>query len=284
MIKPLNQLNAFFALAEERMLKGSDQLLWLHLFNRFNKVHWQETIRVSDKALADDMRLYDSTGKPASVNTIRNAKSRLKLKGFIDFKPGKGIDLTSYTMVQLYEDDNPCDTPDHTPTLDPYDTPCDSYKVYSLSSKLEKDVKTKDVKTKDDNNTTHVRGEVEPEEVHAGGQLSLPSQKVLDIWEKCKGAKLDGNQLIDLTTLEKAYGLETVKKAMETASLKNKYDSFPKVTYTFFKMIFDEQQRGSEKNDTRRNDSKVGRVATSAMPEWESRDFDAVAFKRFLES
>ena len=51
MDKPLVQLNKFFELAAERKLSGSDQLVYLHLFNAFNRAHWTETLRVMDRQL-----------------------------------------------------------------------------------------------------------------------------------------------------------------------------------------------------------------------------------------
>ncbi len=53
MFKPLSQLNQFFKLAPEKTLSGSDQLVYLHLFNKFNQAHWTETILVRDAELLE---------------------------------------------------------------------------------------------------------------------------------------------------------------------------------------------------------------------------------------
>ena len=82
MFKPLSQFNAFFKLAIEKTLCGTDQLVCLHLQNKFNQAHWAETISVKDAELLELIRWYDKTGKPTSIDTIRNAKARLKMKGY----------------------------------------------------------------------------------------------------------------------------------------------------------------------------------------------------------
>lgn len=246
MDKPLNQLNAFFKFAEERMLVGSDQLLYLHLFNLFNKSHWQETIRITDNELMSAMRLYDSTGKPANVNTIRSAKSRLKLKGFIDFEPGKGNIPTEYKLIQLCP---PCDTPNPSPCDTPKDTPCDSFRFtsYTLSSK--EDVKTKDTRERENAGAREkVGGNFESKKILRGGQLNLPSAEILKKWDAIKGAKLGGDQLLDLANLENAFDSEIVKKAMESASLRNNYSNYPEVWYLFFKRELEKMLKEGEKN------------------------------------
>lgn len=256
MDKPLNQLNAFFKLAEERMLKGSDQLLYLHLFNLFNKARWNETIRVTDKELMSAMRLYDSTGKPANVNTIRNAKSRLKLKGFIDFEPGKGTNPTVYKLIQLY----PCDTPEPSPCDDPCDTPCDSLRFtsYTLASE---DVKTKDKEREDAGAREEIGEGLKNGEISREGQLNLPSKEVLESWKNCSGAKLGGEQYTYLTSLENAKGTEFVVNAIKKTSEKNRYDKFATIPFSFLKMTIDEILKGGEKDDRRGNNGEIAGMA-----------------------
>ena len=104
MDKPLTQLKYFFKLADERELSGSDQLLWFHLFNRFNKQNWKGTLKIKDAELRDLMKLYDSNGKPVSVATIRRARQRLKTKGFIEFSSGGGY-ATTYELLNLAPDE-----------------------------------------------------------------------------------------------------------------------------------------------------------------------------------
>lgn len=103
MDKPLTQLKYFFQLAEERELSGADQLLWFHLFNRFNKQNWKGTLKIKDAELRDLMKLYNSDGKPMSVTTIRRARQRLKTKGFIEFSSGGGY-ATTYQLINLAPD------------------------------------------------------------------------------------------------------------------------------------------------------------------------------------
>ena len=129
MFNPLTHLNRFFDLATEQTLSGSDQLVYLHLFNKFNRAHWTETILVRDAELLELCRLYEPNGKPASIETIRNAKARLKKKGLIDFTAGKGNSPTRYSLPCLYPTDTPTDTP-----RNPY-------------IRVREDVKTLDVKT-----------------------------------------------------------------------------------------------------------------------------------------
>lgn len=116
MLKPLSQLNQFFKLAPEKTLSGSDQLVWLHLFNLFNRQHWPETILVRDAELLELINWHESNGKPASIDTIRKAKARLKKKGFIDFKATAAG--TEYRMPRLYPITPPADPP-----ADPLPTP-----------------------------------------------------------------------------------------------------------------------------------------------------------------
>ncbi len=115
MFKPLSQLNYFFRLALERELSGSDQLLYLHILWKFNEAHWTETLRIRDAELKDLMNLRDTDGKPASIEVVRRGKQRLKAKGFIDFKSGKGNLPTEYRLIKFYPDDTPADSSADTP-------------------------------------------------------------------------------------------------------------------------------------------------------------------------
>ena len=111
MDKPLTYLNKLFEAFAERAVTGHDQLICLHIFNKFNRAHWADTVRISDRELQELCRLYDSTGKPISIDTIRRAKARLKLKGLIDFKRGSGDKPTEYRLAQITPADTPADTP-----------------------------------------------------------------------------------------------------------------------------------------------------------------------------
>ena len=83
-------------------LNGSDQLVYLHLFNLFNNHRWCESFTVEDAKLQSLIRLHDISGKPSSIETVRRAKQRLKAKGFIDFKRAQGK-ASTYNLIQLYE-------------------------------------------------------------------------------------------------------------------------------------------------------------------------------------
>lgn len=99
--KPLTQIKNFFEKVEELNICGSDQLVYLHLFKHFNLNHFPETLKVRDAEIKDAVRLYDSDGKPASMDTIRRAKQRLKSKGLIDFATEvRGI--STYRLMPLY--------------------------------------------------------------------------------------------------------------------------------------------------------------------------------------
>lgn len=97
----LNQLKRFFELADEQNLSGTDQLLYLQLFNRFNRALWKKSLKISDRELHESLRLYDSSGKPAAISTMRNARTRLKNKGFIDYTAGNGAVVTEYRLIEL---------------------------------------------------------------------------------------------------------------------------------------------------------------------------------------
>ena len=106
--KPLKQLNAFFKLADERNLSGRDQLLYLHLLNEFNKAHWAESLTLSNRTLLSAMKLYNEKGKPLDSKALKAMKSRLKLKGFIEFKAGTGKTATEYSLPVLYPAESSC--------------------------------------------------------------------------------------------------------------------------------------------------------------------------------
>ena len=114
MFNPLTQLNNLFDAFAARSLSGHDQLICLHIFNKLNRARWPETVRISDRELQELCQLYDSNGKPVSLDTIRRAKSRLKLKGFIDYPKGTGLP-TEYRMTVFSPCRHPADTPADSP-------------------------------------------------------------------------------------------------------------------------------------------------------------------------
>ena len=118
--KSLIQLNKFFDLANERRLIGSDQLVYLHILNLFNKSHWIDKILVKDNELLELCRLYDTNGKPATIETIRRCKQHLKGRGFINFMSGKGSNPTEYELIPFNVDDISQDTKIYIHTYDNY--------------------------------------------------------------------------------------------------------------------------------------------------------------------
>lgn len=191
MFSPLSQLNYFFRLATERKLSGSDQLMYLHIFNKFNQAHWTETLRIKDAELKGLLRLYDSNGKPASIDTIRRGRQRLKAKGFIDFKSGDGYE-PEYRLPCLYPADSPADTPAN--------SPADS----SPSSLIRTREDVKDVKTLDDYANAHANAnEVDD---------------LMEYWEQAGGCKLNFLLISKLAVLAKEYGVEPLKKAIDAAN------------------------------------------------------------------
>lgn len=103
MDRPLSHLNRFFELAAEKRLAGSDQLLYLHLFNAFNRARFPPTVTLTDEELLSRLGLYDRSGKRVSRSTLKNAKARLKMKGLIDFARSGGG--TEYWLEDLLEED-----------------------------------------------------------------------------------------------------------------------------------------------------------------------------------
>ena len=198
MDKPLSQLNAVFKLATEKTLSGSDLLVYLHLFNKFNQAHWTETILVRDVELLKLVNLYDSNGKPAALATIRNAKARLKKKGFINFKITPAG--TEYRLIQLY----PMDPPIDTPADPPMDPPADPLTRSNI--RVREDVK--DVKTLDVN--------YYPASARANVNKL---DELINYWsEEIGGGRLTFEHQSKLAVFLERYGVEWVKAAMDEAA------------------------------------------------------------------
>ena len=189
MKNPLTYLNSLFDAFAERTLSGSDQLICLHIFNKFNRAHWPETVRISDREIQELCRLYDSTGKPVTVKTIRNAKARLKLKGLIDFTAGNGDAPTEYRL-----------NPFHTPGDTPGDTPPVPY------IRAREDVKTLDLRHSFNQSV----------DAQACNISELDS--ALDFWEELKGGRLTFEHQSALNALLKEKGVDWVKSAMKEAA------------------------------------------------------------------
>ena len=191
MLKPLTQLNYFFRLATERKLSGSDQLMYLHIFNKFNQAHWTETLRIKDAELKEVMRLYDTNGKPASIETIRRGRQRLKAKGFIEFKSGDGQE-PEYKLPCLHPDDTPADTPDN--------TPADSWASSYLRTREDvQDFKRKNLP------------------VNGAGACELDN--LLEYWEsELHGGRLTIEHQSELSVWLSRYGYDWLRSALKEAS------------------------------------------------------------------
>ncbi len=257
MIKPLNQLNAFFNLTQTHTICGSDQLLYLHLFNRFNKAHWAQSISVSDRELITAMRLYESSGKPAGVQTLYRSRSRLQSAGLIKFKSGKGSDCTEYELIPLTPVDTPADTPVDTPVNTPVDTPADTpantpvgtLPPSHINNAREDVTRRKDVKT----NLTTTAATARTRE------NSLNSEEVQQTWFQCEGQQIPGSMVYPLFEMEKMHGTEITCKAILTASQNNKEN---RLTLNFLRAVLEKMLKGGTKNaSTSRSDT--------APEEWE---------------
>lgn len=215
MFNPLKQLNHFFKLATERKLSGSDQLMYLHIFNKFNAAHWTETLRIKDAELKDLMRLYDTNGKPSSIDVIRRGRQRLKSKGFIDFTSGTGYE-PEYRMTCLYPADTPADTPADS-SANPY-------------IRVREDVK--DVKTKS-SSSARAREKIDEAQEH---------------WEHIKGGRLTFEHLSELQVLIDKHGLDWLKNRMTEASDAN--GNSHGLSMKFFRAFIKRYLKGGEKVET----------------------------------
>lgn len=218
--KPLSQYNAFFKLARERTLCGLDQLVGLHIQNKFNQAHWTDKILIADAELLECINWYDKTGSPTSINSIRIAKARLKKKGFIDFKSGKGNKQTEYRLIQLYPSDTPSDTPPDTPSETPSDTGLVCYTARAPKRFL--DVKTdcsvgllsaRERETKKEEETLSNRDPQASEDE--------PIDQLVDYWERTlRGGRMNAEHQSELLIYlnDPTKGFAWVKEAMKEAS------------------------------------------------------------------
>ena len=88
----LRQWNRFFEIAEAEDLNASDQLVYVHLLNKYNRLYRKDWFGFSTRDLENRTKL--------SNMTIRSAKNRLKQKGLIDFQ-NKGKSTTLFWVVDL---------------------------------------------------------------------------------------------------------------------------------------------------------------------------------------
>ena len=89
----MKQLNRFFELAEADCLPPSAQIVYLHLLNINNRLHWREWFKVANS------RLENLTGLGSNKSVI-SAKNRLKQAGLIEFE-SDGKTTTRYFIFPL---------------------------------------------------------------------------------------------------------------------------------------------------------------------------------------
>lgn len=183
--KPLNQLNAFFKKAAEDSLDGRAQLMYLHLFNLFNQARWSDSLQITNKDLAAAMNLFESSGKPASIETLYRIRQRLEKKGYIKAKTFKGKNAVEYELIQLYDTETSAESATVTPQ-----------NVIDFKNSNVRGIKFYDV----------------------------PSVEVQETWLKCEGELFKGSFAFGLYDLEKLFGTKELCAAIVTASQANKYD------------------------------------------------------------
>ena len=93
----MKQLNRFFEFSEAEGLPASAQLVFLHLMNINNRLHWREWFKVANS------RLENLTGM--TNKTIVSAKNRLKQAGLISFK-SDGRVVTRYKILPITTQDS----------------------------------------------------------------------------------------------------------------------------------------------------------------------------------
>lgn len=246
-IKPLSQYNAFFKLARERNLCGIDQLVGLHIQNKFNQAHWAETILLADAELLECINWYDKTGSPTSLDSIRNAKARLKKKGFIDFKPGKGNKPTEYRLTQLY----PSDTLEDTPTDTPSDT--ELFPHIACTPKTFLDVKTSNSNSNSSAGARSDGKDSKDAEIFTGSlPLNLHENEldaIIEEWNLSSCfSKLDFELISELELLLRKHGATAIRNAMAKA----KRSTDRGVSFNYFKAILEPRRKqplkGGESN------------------------------------
>ena len=89
----IRQLNAF-SVRSAATLSSNEVNVYLRLFWRNNQERWPEWFEMTDA------RLQVETGI-GSPNTLRDIRTSLRQKGFIDFIPGKRRKPTQYKIIDL---------------------------------------------------------------------------------------------------------------------------------------------------------------------------------------
>ena len=244
---PLSYLNKLFELFTERNVSGHDQLVCLHIFEKFNRSYWADTIRISDRELQDLCRLYDSNGKPISIDTIRKAKARLKLKKLIDFKAGSGNNPTEYYFTPL----NPTDTPTDSGLVS-YTRAGEDVKTLDRLDEAEAEARARaGVKRNAKSGESAGRGKAAAEvegsvaDAHTGAlPLRSPEMEmdIHDIWRYETGYPLCGSIVLELEQLANENF-----KLMHEAIIRGVAGSSGKVKFAYVKAIFNDLKNGKTK-------------------------------------
>ena len=275
---PWAQLQRFFELASERKLAGSDQLVYLHLFNLFDRAHFPESIFVNDATLLERCRLYGANGAPASNETLRRAKQRLKGRHFIDFKPGTGKTISEYRLIEfqpgarlaeeLADIHHPVGTPVGTPVGNPDGTPVGAGSISCApKARARADLlnpNLADFSSPPPTPPTNFPPPTPPTRVRDYPEL----ETILEYWENAGGAWLTTDHVDGLLALVHAYGREWVLYALKETSDAN---SNPKgISFKFFKAVVDRLLKGGEKIE-KRDDQTISSSLSTNYP-WDNEE------------
>ena len=261
--------NAFQKVTKALKLSANARSLYIAILGEFNSARYPAVLNIPN-ALLRHLSSINLEGK--SDSSFQSARNALQNAGLIKYKkelyqltPNDALEKLQKRFGKLLE--TPCnELGDSLETT--WKQVGDRLEVSRfISTTSDKEVDNKNYNLKEEKRESagayeKISVEVESAKSPCDSQLNLagsPSNEVMEVWEKCKGAKLDGNQLIDLISLEKALGKEEVKRAMEIASLKNNYSNFPELWYSFFKRELEKQLKENKegerigRNDTGRN-------------------------------
>lgn len=74
--------------AEE--MSGLEVLMYMHLYDRFNRANWAGKLKVQDGELIATMRAYGRDGRPCGLQEMKSARKRLKKRGLIEYEAMSG--------------------------------------------------------------------------------------------------------------------------------------------------------------------------------------------------
>lgn len=90
-------INKFWSIHESALFSPNEIALVFYLLNEFNRQGWPNTLVYPNSAIVRDLGLAEST--------IIRCRNNLKMKGALDFTPGKGRrSLPTYTLQPLHSE------------------------------------------------------------------------------------------------------------------------------------------------------------------------------------